>query len=69
MKHTHKAKTERVIGWTHCVAARGDCGIAHGGVVFEAACSCGARRWVESTGRGREASSGWLIPEPLVRGR
>ena len=60
-KHQHKAETERTMGWTHCVVGGSCSGGAHGGVVFEAPCKCGAVRRIESNGQHR-ASSGWVLP-------
>jgi hypothetical protein len=60
MAHVHRAvkRKSRIIGWTHCVTGRADCGAAHGGVTHVDNCRCGATRKTESNGR-RKASGGW----------
>jgi len=44
--HTHKAKTRRIVGFSHCVcvAPRRCDGRAHGGLTEIARCRCGAER-------------------------
>jgi hypothetical protein len=64
--HVHRAKTSKTVGFNHCVAlgteddGKGCNPYSHGGVMMVATCSCGAIRKVNSTGRGREESSGWV---------
>ena len=61
--HHHRAVAgeDRTVGWTHCVAAGGCSGAAHGGVTFVSVCSCGARRLTESNGKHTRCS-GWIEP-------
>jgi hypothetical protein len=58
-KHrTHRTKTTEIVGWTGCVGVGGNCGEAHGGVIFVCRCSCGAIKRIESNGK-LESTRGW----------
>jgi hypothetical protein len=64
-KHAHRKVNEsRIKCWTGCVAhGSGDCGAAHGGVVYVDACRCGATRETEVNGCHR-ARGPWIVERP-----
>ena len=64
-KHRHRVKTRHdARGFSHCVAPY-DCNpSSHGGVCFLEECSCGAYRYINSTGAGREETGPWQEATP-----
>ena len=61
-KHRTKAGGRRMQLWSHCVANGGNCGSAHGGVVYIDRCACGAVKMTERNG-AHEARGRWAEPE------
>lgn len=65
MAHRHTAQMSSTCVWTHCCDPYAyHSQSAHGGVTIMEECSCGAVRYVETTGpttRTRHAST-WEIP-------
>ncbi len=66
-KTTHRHRPIKdvggIFGFTACVSP-GRCNpTSHGGVTILERCICGAERRTNSTGRGREETSGWIIQD------
>lgn len=62
-RHHHRALPQQhtVRSWTHCVApGDGHDEIAHGGLTYRDACSCGASRASEANG-GRIVRGPWVV--------